>query len=63
MKPPATPMRFRAPVRHYHRHVDKPGVAWDVWLRSTRIVRIHGLKLLLALLFVAASAGVWLLLK
>ena len=63
MKPPATPTRFRAPVRYYHRHTDKPGTAWDVWLRSTRMIRIHGLKMLLALLFLAAGAGVWLLLK
>jgi hypothetical protein len=32
MKPPNTPSRFRAPVRHYHRHTPSQGSSWDAWV-------------------------------
>ncbi len=32
MKPPTSPSRFRAPVRHYHRHTPSQGASWDAWV-------------------------------
>ncbi|WP_264513604.1 hypothetical protein [Luteolibacter rhizosphaerae] len=32
MKPPSQPARFRAPVRHYHRHTSKSEPSWDSWI-------------------------------
>jgi hypothetical protein len=32
MKPPTNPSRFRAPIRHYHRHHSSPGASWDSWV-------------------------------
>ena len=32
MNPPSRPTRFRAPVRHYHRHNPKSDPSWDAWV-------------------------------
>lgn len=32
MNPPSRPTRFRAPIRHYHRHNPSRNPSWDAWI-------------------------------
>jgi hypothetical protein len=58
MKPPSSTSRFRAPIRHYHRHNNRPqDDSWDAWIgaeQKTKFRFLIPLLTLAALLVVSA---------